>query len=279
MKNRLSVSGSTIMSDPAQFEKLFWEGSEDVEIGEFDSQPSFDRFLKLCRKKNAIFGVHSPLFKNGSKYDLIEKVQVEPEHAWVQLEKEAEKLSQLGAEYILVHFPYFKSKKTETDPNKLIEYGLKRLHVIQEKYQISIVCEPKLGFQRSPDGIRYLHHFPEDTWRQYGLKLCIDIGDYLIATGKLAMEYISKWEKHIHVAHIHNVAFIGDKYIWTPVHPSYEGNLEHYELEPILRYLAGIGGIRFVFEHTPHLTPSDEFVEEGYQWVKSIIKDEMCRVR
>ncbi len=279
MKNRLSVSGSTIMSDPAQFERLFWDGIGDIEIGEFDDLSSFDRFLKLCKEKNANFGIHSPLFRNESKYDLIEKVQMEPEDAWVQFEKEAEKLSSLGAEYLLVHFPYFKSKKAEDVAHSLIEKGLKRLNIIQEKYGMPIVCEPKLGLHRSPDGIRYLHQFPEETWKKYGLKLCIDIGDYLIAAGKHAMDYITKWDKQIHVAHIHNVAFTGDKYIWTPVHPSYENNLKHYELEPILRYLAGIGGIRFVFEHTPHMTPNDTFVAEGYEWVKEIIDDEACRAR
>lgn len=267
MSIQFAVSGSTIMSDPEHFNDLFWEDIDHVEIGEFEKEEDFQLFLQMCEQNNASFGIHSPLFRQDSKYDLIEKVVHDPSFAWKRLEEEAERLSALGADYILVHFPYFKSESTG-DPQELIEEGLVKLNKIQERYQIPIVCEPKLGLNRSPVGIEYLHRFPEEIWSKYNLKLCIDIGDYIMATGKNALEYICKWEKHIAVTHIHNVTYQGDKYIWTPIHPTYEDEL--YQIEPLLRYLAGKKDIRFVFEHTPHTNPSKRFVREGYEWLQSI---------
>ncbi len=35
-------------------------------------------FFDLCRVKQPPFGVHSPLLRDGSKYDLLEKVSIEP---------------------------------------------------------------------------------------------------------------------------------------------------------------------------------------------------------
>ncbi|MCF6136636.1 TIM barrel protein [Pseudalkalibacillus berkeleyi] len=266
MSIQFAVSGSTIMSDPKLFDDLFWEDIKHIEIGEFEKEEDFQLFLQVCKQNNASFGVHSPLFRQDSKYDLIEKVVHEPAFAWKRLEEEAQRLSGLGAEYILVHFPYFK-REIMDDPNKLIEEGLQKLSAIQDKYEIPIVCEPKLGLHRSPVGIEYLNQFSEETWSKFGLKLCIDIGDYRMAMGDKTLEYIMKWEEHITVAHIHNVTYEGDKYIWTPIHPSYEDNL--YKFEPILKYLAQIRNLRFVFEHTPHTNPSKQFVREGYEWMQS----------
>ncbi|MGM7700676.1 TIM barrel protein [Pseudalkalibacillus sp. Hm43] len=266
-----AVSGSTILSDPDRFEDLFWKGIEHIEIGEFAKEEDFQLFLQTCKKHRASFGVHSPVFRQDSKYDLLEKVVHDPSFAWKRLEEEAERLSSLGAEYLLVHFPFFKGEN-DGDANERIEEGLQKLSTIQERYQLPIVCEPKLGLNRSTAGIEYLHQFSEQTWSTYGLKLCIDIGDYLMAKGESALDYIKKWEKHIAVAHIHNVTFHGDKYIWTMVHPSYEGEL--YTLKPLLKYLASIEGLRFVFEHTPHTDPSASFVKEGFEWVKSIAPQE-----
>lgn len=93
MSHSLGVSGSTILSNPKQFSELFWEGINHIEIGEFPDEPAFQYFLELNKQKRLSYGVHSPLLRDGSKYDLIQKVQYEPAFAWEQLELEAERLS------------------------------------------------------------------------------------------------------------------------------------------------------------------------------------------
>lgn len=59
---------------------------------------------------------------------------------------------------------------------------------------------------------------------KYDIKLCIDIGDYIIATEDKILDYILKLQEFIKVVHLHNIKYEGDKYIWIPVHPIQEGN-------------------------------------------------------
>lgn len=269
-KHRFGVSGSTILTNPEQYHELFWEDIDFIEIGEFPSESAFHAFLDLCREKQTPFGVHSPLLRNGSKYDLLEKVSFDPLVARKQVEEEAALLSRLGAEYMLVHFPYFTGESTEKVTD-LIEEGLQELSRVQNEYAIPIICEPKLGLRRSPKGIQHLDSFPLEIWEKYSLKLCIDIGDYLIATGEEIIKYVEKWKEHIKIVHLHNVAYQGDKYIWIPVHPSHENNGKQYKLAPILRFLSQCKEVNFVFEHTPHSNPNREFVYEGYTWTKNMV--------
>lgn len=271
MPHRLGVSGSVILSNPEKYEELFWEGIEHIEIGEFQDEEAFKHFLALCQKKGASFGIHSPLYRSKSKYDLIQRIDYEPEYAWNQLEQEADQMTKLGADYLLVHFPYFKDEVNDINVNELIEKGLERLDEIQHKYSIQLICEPKLGFRCSNAGINYLHNFPIETWEKYNLKLCIDIGDYLVATGDQIVNYIDKWKEHIKIVHLHNVVYEGDKYIWIPIHPSQESSGEHFKVEKLINFLTTSKDLTFVFEHTPHSNPSNQFVKEGYQWIRSIL--------
>ncbi|GAA0335953.1 hypothetical protein GCM10008967_27950 [Bacillus carboniphilus] len=270
MSHKYGVSGSTILSDPNRFEELFWKDIDLIEIGEFPDEAAFQAFSELRKEKEVPFGVHSPLFRSGSKYDLIQKVNVEPENAWESLEREAERLSRLGAEYILVHFPYFLNEDKKENVNFLIERGLQRLSLLQEKYSIPFICEPKLGPKKSPIGIDYLDQFPEKLWAKYSIKLCIDIGDYLLATGDQILTYLKKWKKHIGVVHLHNVAFQNNRYIWIPVHPSHETNGTQYKIEHIIKFLKQCEKVNFIFEHTPHSNPKKEFVQGGYEWIKTL---------
>lgn len=271
MDHRIGLSGSVIMTDPEKFPLLFSkENVNHIEIGEFPSEESFHYFKELLNGKNVTFGLHSPLYRNQSKYDLLEKVQYEPEQAWKQFESEVKYMSQLGAEYVLVHFPYF-IQEIDIDTNTMIENGIKRLHTLQEKYSITIVCEPKLGPNKSSFGIRALDHFPIEIWNKYEIKLCIDIGDYILATGDQVMDYIEKWKKHIKVVHLHNVEFQNDKYIWVPIHPSHEISDSHFKVNDLIVKLSTSSDVFFVFEHTPHTNPSETFVNEGIDWVKEII--------
>lgn len=112
MSHTIGLSGSIILSEPKKFPLLFnKENINHIEIGEFPSKKAFDYFLEQLNEANLSFGLHSPLYRNESKYDLLEKVQFDPEQAWEQFEAEVKYMSELGAAYILVHFPYFKEEK------------------------------------------------------------------------------------------------------------------------------------------------------------------------
>lgn len=270
MSHRLGISGSTILTEPAKFTELFRYKLEHIEIGEFPDEMAFQQFLQLKEGKRASFGLHSPLIRNESKYDLLEKVEMKPEQAWLQFENEVGLMASLGAEYVLVHFPFFK-KEVAGSAKDVIEDGLKKLSLLQHKYGIQIVCEPKLGLQRSTAGIDYLQEFPLNVWEQYGLKLCIDIGDYAIAFRGDFVSKIKKWRNHIKVVHLHNVKFDKGSYIWVPVHPSQEKDRSYYPLKETILSLSESEDVFFILEHTPHRVPSNEYVMEGIHWVNDLI--------
>ncbi|KON85562.1 hypothetical protein AF332_00995 [Sporosarcina globispora] len=273
MSHRIGISGSVILSDSKLFHELFKRNMRHIEIGEFQDQESFHCFLEMLRETNKSFGLHSPLFRGQSKYDLLEKISMNPEEAWIQFEAEVEKVSRLGAEYILVHFPYFK-KETSGNPAEIIEEGLKKLSALQRKYGIMIVCEPKLGFKQSPAGINYLDRFPVETWRKWGLSLCIDIGDYILAAGENTLNYIEKWSEFVKVVHLHNVGYQGEKYIWVPVHPSHENDGKHHKIKNLIEFLAkDCKDVFFVMEYTQHTNPTEKMVEEGIGWVRALIEE------
>lgn len=269
MGHTIGISGSTIYSVREKLADLFKHDVEHIEIGEFNDEDSLRDFLNLVQQSKYSFALHSPRFRQNSKYDLLEAVFMDSELAWEQFEADIAWVKEVGAAYILVHFPYFKDEQSDIS-NEKIEAGLQRLSYLQDRYNVQIVCEPKLGMKRSAVGIDALDHFPVETWAQYGIKLCIDIGDYLIASDQ-AYSLIEKWLDHIHVVHLHNVEFSAEHYIWVPIHPSHENDGIHFSIEAILNLLTRTGQRFFILEHTPETQPRDCFVEEGLRWLREII--------
>ncbi|UOQ46292.1 sugar phosphate isomerase/epimerase [Halobacillus salinarum] len=271
MKNTLAVSGSTIMSNPDQFDELFAYGVSHIEIGEFPDLNAFQEFLALAKAHNVTFGVHSPLIRGNSKYDLVESVSMDIVQARKHFEEEVVYLSEHGAEYLLVHFPYFKT----ADPlghETLINEGLQYLNSLQMKYGLPIVCEPKLGQNQSPAGIEDLAAFDMEIWNHYHLSICIDLGDYRMAAGDKWKAYVEPLLPFVKVVHLHNVSYIEDGYIWIPVHPQFENKNSHFEMEPMIEILGEGNPKYFVLEHTPHSNPSKSLVTEGVEWVRKLIE-------
>ncbi|MBA2173500.1 TIM barrel protein [Halobacillus locisalis] len=269
MQHQLGMSGSTILSDPDRFDHLFQQGCTHVEIGEFPSQAAFKLFLEKARRHNVTFGVHSPLIRGGSKYDLIENVAQPVGKARTEFEQEVHYLSTVGAEYVLVHFPYFKNSVSY--PTKdVIEEGLDFLSRLQTDYGIPIVCEPKLGQHKSPCGIHYLHEFPKTLWKQYGLGICIDLGDYRMATEDEWKTYIEPLLPFTKVVHMHNVQLKQEGYIWTLMHPKAYGV---FDMQPMIEYLASQQSVFFIFEHTPHTNPTSNEVAEAIQWIHKSLRN------
>ncbi|ARI76973.1 TIM barrel protein [Halobacillus mangrovi] len=268
MSHTLGMSGSTILSDPHQFYKLFKKGLPHIEIGEFPDRDSFFRFYKMTKARKVSFGVHSPLIRGSSKYDLIDEVVMSPVQARSNFEREVKELAQLGAEYVLVHFPYFKSPPVSSPENK-IEEGLQFLSDLQNYYGIPIVCEPKLGPERSAHNIQALHDYGVGLVAKYGLYICIDLGDYLMATKEKWEDYVRPLLPHTKVVHLHHVTYVEGKYYWVPIHPDFENDPDHFTLEPCLNLLKNGIDKYFIFEHTPHTSPSDLMVDQGVDWIRN----------
>lgn len=268
--NYLGVSGSTILTDAKKFPHLFEYNMEHIEIGEFKNKYQLNRFIKMLANSLCTLGVHSPIFRGKSKYDLIEQVNYSPIEAYKNLQEDAKLAKFLGAKYLLVHFPYF-GGQVQGDANQIIEEKLIDLKKLQDKYGIEIVCEPKLGAGRSKYGIEHFSSFPIDIWRKYGLKICIDLGDYVMAFGEKDMVgRIKKWQDFIGVVHLHNVDYIDNSYIWRPIHPDDVKNGYH-NLESVLSYFKNLNEVYFVMEHTPEIDYNAQYLKESADYIRAHI--------
>ncbi len=268
---RVGVSGSTVLSESDRLDELFWDGIDHVEVGDLSASTDLDTLLTHARQQSISVGFHSPLFKGGSKYDLLTQVQQSPEQAWHQLEEELGIAQDNQVEYVLVHFPYF-PLASEDYPIPQIEVGLNRLRSLQASYGTKVLCEPKLGIRRDPGGIGILKFYPVDQWREFGVLMCWDMGDYLLASETLeeCLVELRRWRDVIDALHVHNVKVTSEKYYWVPVHPSYEDSEDFFTIKPLLSEIKEMNAL-LVWEHTPHFTPDHGFVLEGLQWVKGIL--------
>jgi sugar phosphate isomerase/epimerase len=171
-------------------------------------------------------------------------------------------------EYVLVHFPYF-PLASEDEAIPQIDDGFSRLRSLQSEYETRILCEPKLGELRDPGAIGVLKSYSVDRWSEFGIGMCWDVGDYLLALNSVeeSLTELRRWSDVIDVIHIHNVKVTPETYYWVPVHPSYEGSEEFFPLRPFL-LAAKQMEVTLVWEHTPHFTPDLSFALEGFQWAK-----------
>ena len=218
-----------------------------------------------------LIGFHSPLFRGGSKYDLLKQVQQAPERAWQQLEEELSIARDNQVEYVLVHFPYF-PLASEDNPTPQIEAGLSRLRSLQDRYETKVLCEPKLGIRRDPGGIGILKAYPVDKWRGFGVSMCWDMGDYLLVSHTLeeCLSELRRWCDVIDALHVHNVKVTPEKYYWIAIHPSHEDSEEFFTIKPLLSEVREMDML-LVWEHTPHFTANHGFALEGFQWAKGVL--------
>lgn len=86
---KIGISASAVLSKTERLEELFRPDIDHIEIGLFEDRVVADRFASRSRRRGKRFGIHSPLIRGGSKYDLLEKVEMSTELAWEQIEAEA----------------------------------------------------------------------------------------------------------------------------------------------------------------------------------------------
>jgi len=268
---KYGVSGSTVLSRSDQLDLLFWPGIQHVEIGSLASEEDLHRVVAMAHENGTTLGIHSPLYRGGSKYDLIESVQYSTAEAWRQLERELRVARDIGAAYVLVHFPFFSASPRQLPEQGLLERA-SRLRDLQELYGVPIVCEPKLAMDRTGGGVSVVGRLPAGWWGENGLRLCWDMGDYLIALGDgtECLAELRRLKGATTVVHLHNVHFGESKYYWVPVHPSHEASSDRFSVARLLAALRDTD-LLLVWEHTPEFTPSQDFALEGYCWVRELM--------
>jgi sugar phosphate isomerase/epimerase len=265
---KIGISASAVLSQTERLAELFRQGIDHIEIGLFENVNVAESFIRRARRQGKTVGIHSPLLRGGSKYDLLQSIDMPQENAWEQIEQELVWCSRFGATYLLVHFPYAHRSGVLDLP--LVQDGIKRLSALQRRTGVKIVCEPKLGDDRDPAGIRWLRTAPTHIFSNAGLTLCWDVGDHLLANVS-ETEYFSqfeRWRESISIIHLHNVRMEGVKYRWVPPHPTRSAVNGEHDLAPIIRRFPR--NVTIVSEYTPQQVATAANIDTSYHYLRAL---------
>ncbi|WMM23949.1 helix-turn-helix domain-containing protein [Tissierella sp. MB52-C2] len=166
-----------------------------IEFCNFDEQEEIQRMLRIAREDNFKIGIHFPLNKSSYKYRdplLLSLDKDEVMEAFEAVENEVKYASEIGAEYLLVHFPKSMvvdeelnwrkckfSHEGETIGEKAYgfrefknqcNYIFRGLSELSKKYKIQIVLEIEML-----NKYLYQGKLLKDLLEEYSdLKLCLD---------------------------------------------------------------------------------------------------------
>jgi len=295
MATKLMVSGSTILSRPTRFEELFWEGAHGVEIGHLPSRETLSLLASQVYLRSATWGGHAPLVQGHHKYGLLASDPEARRAVQTEVIQELRWVTELGGVYLVVHFPFVESDSAPRgEMAYVIDTAIRELQLLAEASHVLLLLEPKVGFMRgaagavkvNAGGIAYLWRLrellpywlgspPEKTGCVPDLGLCLDIGDFCVAAELLGVPVCNLVEPFLPWClslHLHHVVFRGTQHIWTPIHPSPGEETATTELVELLPWLIEASNPEYVvFEHTPHIVPSHEYVREGFEWVRGLV--------
>ena len=265
---KIGISASAVWSQTERLGELFRSDVEHIEIGMFENLNVAEDFVKRAKQRRKSVGIHSPLVRGGSKYDLLEAVDLPTADAWKQIEEELDWCQKASIEYILIHFPFAQKRGTLNVP--LVTEGTRRLGSLQARTGVKIVCEPKLGVNHDPAGIAWLRTAPRRIFSDAGLDICWDVGDHLLAN-RTEMDYFAqfnRWRSHISVIHLHNVGRNGATYRWTPPHPRKSVVDADYDLSRIVKQFPKSATI--VSEYTPQRVATETTINTSFQYLKAL---------
>lgn len=278
---RMSISGSTILSDSGSLHRLFTPFNNGVEIGLLENDAAWEHFLSLAGQHLGVaWGLHFPRLRvhKPIQNDLAAAQPDARKRLGAILREDAKRVEGAGGEYVLVHFPFFASSAAPlATVRDTIWAGVEELHQVAGTLAVPLVIEFKLGRHRDPGGLRYVIELGDsllDALEPFGC--CIDVGDWSIAAMqcKEAEAVFRAWLARATHIHLHGVALLDDgKYFWTPVGPEATLPVEGWELESLVRRFYSCSGAWAVCEHTPHMVQGDDQVVGGYRWLQGLIDE------
>lgn len=275
---RLSISGSTILSQTDLLAKLFTPYNDAVEIGLLEDESAWGDFMSLAKQHPGLeWGLHFPRLRETKpiENELVSHDQSVRQALAAALITDAKRVESDGGRYILAHFPFFTSSDVDfSGVRDRILYGIEILHAVATSVGIPVVVEFKLGHHRDLGGLRYVIELGDELVNALEpLGCCLDVGDWSIAAMRCeeAKPIFDMWLTRATHLHLHGVALLEpDRYYWMPVEKgvTLPGG---WDLSQIVRTFQANGGRWAVCEHTPHLVRSEQQVIEGYAWLRGIL--------
>ena len=284
--------------DEAKYNKDFTSHISGIELSEFHEMSEVQKVLELSKKYNFNIGIHFPLLKSSYKYRDPQVTSMEEDEvveAFDAIIKELKLAQEIGAQYLLIHFPkpliydsvsdwrilrcqpYDSVSETLLERETFIDQcqkAMRQLNNLSEDYNMPIVLE-----------MEFINKwFYEETWftdylKEYkNLSICLDFSrlhfqDYIVKDFDVYafISALSSYTSALHVANLQVDGVLGKRHYpafshlsskdgWADIRKHIWSLTDKSKLKNIL------------FEHRTE-DFSREQVVSCYEWVKGLIGD------
>ena len=267
-----ATSGANIWSDVGQISRILWPGIDAIEIGSLAAPEDLSTVLSATAQSGLRWAAHAPLWRTGLKRDQFGKNGFGAE-SMRQLEGDFAVAAEGGADYVLLHFPSFADRSLPAaQARSQVERSMGDLRALTRRHRLEAILELKLGKHRDPGVIGYVIAGELDVLAGGEFGICLDVGDWLVATRALDVDPLAAFERLApvtRVLHVHGVHQLPDAYYWRPLHP----------LDPDAPVVAALcraalrasPKVRVVFEHKPH-NFGEAYDLEGLRWLQGALQ-------
>jgi sugar phosphate isomerase/epimerase len=263
-----------------KFDEQHWQNYSSelisgLEISLYDDYAALRELKQQCERRGLTFGVHGPIF-NHQGYTLPKVTSMhreEREQAFASIEKEVEAAAEIGADYLLFHYPFlplfpqspFKHFDKLPSPNMRYDsYQIKReefrayseemfrrLASLQVRYGQRIVLEHDFFGDYGDIFIEMFQKFPE-------IMLVVDTGrldlSARITEGFNPYPWLESIAPHVYLVHYSNVFYEHSTFTHhLPVIPDHDHDANYGDAHAYLAFLAKRNDkFHVTFEHQAH---------------------------
>lgn len=279
--------------DPAFWQKYASDSITGIEISQYKNKEDLSALLAFCQSKGLTFGIHAPILSNRWYPKVISPLRAEWEAGMEQIREEARQAAQLGADYLLYHYPYpplmaseqdsnFWSKpdfdhyeSADMDPNQLRETSVRlfeQLCSIQKEYNQRIVLEYDFFGDFGDLFVEMFQAYSE-------IQLVVDVQRLEVHKRAFPGFDPYKWldavAPYVYLVHYSNNHFEEGK--WgrrhLPVLPNQIDDPEYGDAYQYLQFLAERNDrFHVTFEHNPTCVTRQQ-LDSCYDLVKHLIMD------
>lgn len=281
--------------DDIKYKRDYTSIISGIEFCNFEEQKQIQRMLDIAKEDNFKIGIHFPLNKTSYKYRdplLLSLNEDDVSEAFKAVEKEVKYASEIGAEYILIHFPkpmivdesLSWEKCRFSNKNEIIEekeypfeefkkncnFAFNKLSKLSMKYKIQIVLEIEML-----NKYFYQGKLLKELLEQYpNLKLCLDSARIHVLSNIDNnfdyKEFIKRFAKYTYLLHISNIKVTD--IIEDGHHPALKNLKTEEGWGDIGEFLSIISSenkdVKVLFEHRSDILTDDE-LNQCYEWVMS----------
>jgi sugar phosphate isomerase/epimerase len=283
--------------DASKLEREFRKGFDGVDACMYEDKKEVDLLAAAARERGFNWGVHFPLLKTSYKYRdplFLSTEAGEREEALAALEGEAAYAAQMGARYILVHFPKPVIIGRRMDLSNW-RFGGQHEWVREEEYSHELATQLTKELFSQLDLISNRYGIPillendainsyfsrtsllEDLLKVHsGVRMCLDIGRLHLQEqvdpdfdSRAFTEKMAPYTELIHLWNVNLKSTSGSGHY--PVLPGQRQEDGWADIEGYLKIIIPVNPeVKILFEHRSDLITDDQ-LEACYRWVADMV--------